>query len=252
LASSPTKHSFTAPDGVELVWHEVGEGRAVLLLHGLFSDADTNWIRFGHAAEIARRGFRVIMPDLRAHGHSAKPHDAAAYPPDVLADDGLALIAHLGLTDYDLGGYSLGGRTAVRMVAMSATPRRLIVSGMGLQGLLHTGGRAAHFEKILTGLGTFERGSPEWMAEAFLKTTGGDPKALLPLLGSFVDSNEAELKSIDVPTLVLSGAEDNDNGSSEELAELLPDAHYVEAPGNHMSVVTKAEFGKAIADFLAS
>lgn len=224
----------------------------MLLLHGLFSDADTNWIRFGHAAEIAARGFRVIMPDLRAHGRSAKPHDAASYPPDVLPRDALALIQHLGLTDYDLGGYSLGGRTAVRMVALGARPRRLIVSGMGLQGLLDTGGRSDHFKRILTGLGTFERGSPEWMAEAFLKTTKGDPKALLPLLDSFVDTSEAELWAISQPTLVLSGADDQDNGSAEALAELLPDACYVEVPGNHMSAVTKPELGRAMADFLAA
>jgi pimeloyl-ACP methyl ester carboxylesterase len=222
------------------------------LLHGLFSDAETNWIKFGHAAEIAARGFRVIMADLRAHGHSAKPHDPAAYPADVLAHDGIALIEHLELADYDLGGYSLGGRTSVRMVAMGAKPRRLIVSGMGLQGLLHTGGRAAHFRKILTGLGTFERGSPEWLAEAFLKTTGGDPQALLPLLDSFVDTNERELSMVGMPTLILSGAEDRDNGSSEELAGLLPDGRYMEVPGNHMSAVTKLELGKAIADFVAA
>jgi pimeloyl-ACP methyl ester carboxylesterase len=252
LASSPTKHSFTSFDGAELVWHQLGEGRPVVLLHGLFSDAETNWIRFGHAAEIAGRGFRVVMPDLRAHGFSAKLHEDSAYPPDVLAHDGLALIAHLGLTDYDLGGYSLGGRTAVRMVIMGATPRRLIVSGMGLRGLLSTGGRAEHFRKILTGLGTHVRGSPEWLAEAFLKTTGGDPAALLPLLGSFVDSSEKEVGSIAVPTLVLSGAEDQDNGHAEELANLLPDARFVEVPGNHMSSVTKPELGRAIADFLAN
>jgi pimeloyl-ACP methyl ester carboxylesterase len=250
LASSPTKHGFTSFDGVELAWHELGEGRAVVLLHGLFSNAETNWIRFGHAAEIAGRGFRVIMPDLRAHGFSAKPHEAAAYPPDVLAHDALKLIEHLGLTDYDLGGYSLGGRTAVRMVIMGAKPRRLIVSGMGLKGLLSTGGRSEHFRKILTGLGTHERGSPEWLAEAFLKTTGGDPGALLPLLGSFVDSTEQEVRSIAVPTLVLSGAEDQDNGPAEKLAELLPDGRFVEVPGNHMSAVTKPELGRAIADFL--
>ena len=62
--------------------------------------------------QIAARGFRVIMPDLRApRGRARKPHDPAAYPPDILASDGLALIAHLGLEDYDLGGYSLGART---------------------------------------------------------------------------------------------------------------------------------------------
>ena len=242
--------TFTAADGAELAWHELGEGRAAVLLHGLFSDADTNWIRFGHAAEIAGRGFRAILPDLRAHGSSARPHAAEAYPPDVLADDGLALIEHLGLADYDLGGYSLGARTAVRMVVKGAGPRRLVIAGMGLDGLLDTGARSDHFRKVLTGIGSHERGSPEWLAEAFLKTTGGDPQALLPLLDSFVDTSEAQLRAIAIPTCVVSGADDHDNGSAEALADLLRDARFVEVPGNHMSAVTKPELGRAIADFL--
>ncbi|HEX8239308.1 MAG TPA: alpha/beta fold hydrolase [Allosphingosinicella sp.] len=249
--AAPQTRRFTASDGADLAWHELGEGRAVVLLHGLFSSADMNWIRFGHAAGIASRGFRVIMPDLRAHGDSAAPHDEACYPPDVLARDGLELIAHLGLADYDLGGYSLGARTSARMAILGARPRRLVIAGMGLRGMLETGRRSAHFRKVLTGMGTHERGSNEWMAEAFLKTTGGDPKALLPLLGSFVDSSEAELRGIDVPTLVLSGVEDQDNGPAEELAETLPDARFVEVPGNHMNAVTKPELGRAIADFLS-
>jgi pimeloyl-ACP methyl ester carboxylesterase len=246
------RREFAAADGVGLAWHETGEGRPVLLLHGLFSDANTNWIRFGHAAEIAARGFRVIMPDLRGHGTSARPHDPAAYPPDILARDGLALIDHLGLEDYDLGGYSLGGRTAVRMVALGAKPRRLVIAGMGLAGLHDTGARSSHFKSILKGLGTHARGSPEWMAEAFLKTTGGDPKALLPLLGSFVDTGEEMLRGMTMPTLVVSGADDHDNGSAEALAALLPDGRYVAVSGNHMSAVTRPDLGRAIADFLAS
>jgi pimeloyl-ACP methyl ester carboxylesterase len=247
-----TTRSFTSSDEVRLVWHETGEGRPVVLLHGLFSNAETNWIKFGHAALIAARGFRVVMPDLRAHGDSAAPHDPACYPPDILARDGLELIAHLGLNDYDLGGYSLGARTSVRMVIDGARPRRLVVSGMGLRGLLRTGSRSGHFRKVLEGMGKHERGSPEWLAEAFLKTTGGDPKALLPLLGSFVDSSEEELRAIAMPTLVLSGAEDQDNGPAVDLARLLPDATFVEIPGNHMSAVTKPGLGQAIADFLAA
>jgi pimeloyl-ACP methyl ester carboxylesterase len=247
-----TTQSFTSSDGVRLAWHETGEGRPVILLHGLFSNAQTNWIKFGHAALIAARGFRVIMPDLRAHGDSAAPHDPSCYPPDILARDGLELIAHLELGDYDLGGYSLGARTSVRMVIEGARPRRLIVSGMGLRGLLRTGSRSGHFRKVLEGMGTHERGSPEWLAEAFLKTTGGDPKALQPLLGSFADSSEEELRAIAMPTLVLSGAEDQDNGPAEELARLLPNATFVEVPGNHMSAVTKPDLGRAIADFLAA
>lgn len=251
MAIAPTRHVFQAPDGVELAWQELGEGRAVVLLHGLFSDADTNWIRFGHAAEIAARGFRVIMPDLRAHGTSGKPHETDAYPPDVLADDGLALVAHLGLRDYDLGGYSLGARTAVRMVAKGARPRRLIVGGMGLDGLIATSSRSGHFKRVLKGLGTHKRGSSEWMAEAFLKTTGGDAKALLPLLDSFVDTTEGELRAIEMPTLVVAGAEDQDNGSAEAVADRLPRGDFVEVPGNHMSAVTRPELGRTMADFLA-
>src|SRR3954466_5767197 len=209
---------FTASDGARLAWRELGEGRPVLLLHGLFSNARTNWLKFGHAAAIAARGCRVVMPALRPPADSAAPHGASAYPPNILARAGLELIAHLGLADYDLGGYSLGARTSVRMVILGARPRRLIVSGMGLRGLLRTGSRSGHFRKVLTGMGTHPRGSPEWLAEAFLKTTGGDPQALLPLLGSFVDSSEAELRAIAIPTLVLSGAEDQDNGPAEELA----------------------------------
>src|SRR5260370_11027233 len=125
---------FQAGDGVQLAYREIGEGRPLVLIHGYFSTAMVNWVRYGHAAVIAAQGYRVIMPDLRGHGDSAKPHAAAAYPPDVLADDGFALIEQLGLTDYDLGGYSLGGRTTIRMLARGATPRRAIVAGAGRGG----------------------------------------------------------------------------------------------------------------------
>lgn len=253
MASSPTEtHKFASFDGVELAWTEMGEGRPVLLLHGLFSSAWINWIRYGHAAVIAAKGFRVIMPDLRAHGQSAAPHDPTAYPKDVLARDGMALLAHLGLTDYDLGGYSLGARTTVRMLAAGAAPRRVILAGMGLEGLLDTGSRSGHFRHILTNLGKHERGSPEWMAEAFLKTTGGDPEALIHLLDTFVDTSREQLAAIEQPVLVLSGEEDADNGSHRALAELLPHAQHREIPGGHMSAVLKPELGQAIAEFLAT
>lgn len=244
-------HRFASFDGAELAWREMGEGRPVVLLHGFFSDAVTNWIRYGHAAAIAAKGFRVIMPDLRAHGESAKPHDAAAYPPDALAKDGLALIAQLGLSDYDLGGYSLGARTTARMLALGAAPRRIVISGMGLEGLTTTGVRAGFFRRVLTNTGSFERGTAEWAAEAFLKTTGGDPAALVRILDTFVDMDPAALALVTQPVLVVAGADDFDNGSAEALARVLRTARHVTVPGNHMSAVIKPDLGQAIADFLA-
>jgi pimeloyl-ACP methyl ester carboxylesterase len=253
LADFPTEtHRFASFDEVELAWTEMGEGRPVVLIHGYFSNAFVNWIRYGHAAKIAAKGFRVILPDLRAHGQSDKPHDPAAYPPDVLMRDSFALIEHLGLTDYDLGGYSLGARTTVRMLANGANPRRVILSGMGLDGLVKTEGRGDYFRNVLTHLGSFERGSSEWLTEAFLKTTKGDPEALLLILNTFVDTPREAVAAIGQPVLVVSGAEDYDNGSAHEVATLLPQGAFVEIPGNHMSAVTHHQLGDAIADFLAA
>lgn len=253
MADFPTEtHRFPSFDGVELAWTEMGEGRPVVLIHGYFSTAQVNWIKYGHAAKLAARGFRVIMPDLRGHGESGKPHDPSAYPPDVLMRDGFALIEHLRLTDYDLGGYSLGARTTVRMLANGASPRRVVLSGMGLQGLVHTDGRGQYFRRVLTNLGSFERGSSEWLTEAFLKTTRGDPEALLLILQTFVDTPQAAVAAIAQPTVVIAGAEDYDNGSAQQVADLLPDGSFVEIPGNHMSAVTRPELGDAIAEFLAA
>jgi len=243
---------FHGRDGVQLAYREVGEGRPLVLIHGFFSTATVNWVRYGHAAKIAALGYRVVMPDLRGHGDSAKPHDAGAYPPDVLADDGFALVEHLKLDDYDLGGYSLGGRTTVRMLARGAQPGRAVVAGAGWDGIVNTAGRGGHFRNILKNLGTFPRGSAEWLAEAFLKTVGGDPVALLHVLDTFVDTPREDLERIQTPTLVLLGTDDHDTGSGEELAAVLPQGTFSGMPGNHMSAVTKPEMGAAIAAFLGA
>ena len=248
----PEAQYFRSWDGARLAWREVGEGRPVLLLHGFFSDGYTNWIRYGHAAALAAKGFRAIMPDLRAHGDSDKPHNPAAYPPDALTRDGHALVAHLGLSDYDLVGYSLGSRTTSRMLATGATPRRVVFSGMGLEGLTNTGRRAGHFRHILTNLGRHERGTGAWMAEQFLRTTKGDPVALLGIIDTFADTSLETIRRFRWPTAVVCGAEDQDNGSAPDLAAALPDGRYIEVPGGHMSAVIKPELGEAIAGFLAA
>ena len=250
MTNAPEPQFFSSYDGTRIAWYEVGEGRPVILLHGYFSDAHTNWIRYGHAAVIAAKGYRVVMPDLRAHGRSDRPHAADAYPPDALTLDGHALVTHLGLADYDLGGYSLGARTTSRMLVTGARPRRVVFAGMGLEGLIHTKRRISHFRDILTRLGEHERGSPAWLAEAFLKTTKGDPQALLGVLNTFVDTTPDEVARFVQPTLVIAGADDQDNGSAPDLAAALLNGLYVEVPGGHMSSVAKPELGRAIAAFL--
>lgn len=244
------RHEITGFDGLPIAVHVVGQGRDLMLIHGYFSNAWTNWIRYGHAAKLVEAGFRLILPDLRGHGESAKPHDPAAYPADALTDDNLAVVEQMGLTDYDLGGYSLGARTTVRMLARGATPRRVILSGMGLRGLTQTLDNGGYYTNVLTNLGTFERGTSEWMTEAFLKTTKGDPIALLNILKTFVDTPAEVIAGFAQPTAVICGADDDSNGNARELADILPDSRYVEVPGTHMNAVTRKELGQAMVDFL--
>lgn len=242
--------SVAGEGGAHMAVHRLGAGRPVLLLHGLFSSAEVNWIKFGTAAKLAAAGFEAIMPDLRAHGQSAAPHDPADYPGDVLVKDAMALVRALGLTDYDLGGFSLGSRTAVRAVLAGLTPRRLVLGGMGLSGLAGWARRSGHFIDAIDRFGTIGRDDPAFLAQAFMKTMKIDRIAARLLLQSVDDTSAKALAAIVMPTLVVCGADDHDNGSAPELAEALPDGRYAEVPGNHMSSVTKPEFGAAIVDFL--
>ena len=247
-----TLHYWTASDGVELAWHEEGEGRSVILLHGLFSDAQMNWINFGHADHIAAAGFRVIMPDLRAHGLSAKPHEPAAYPHAILVADLKELVAHLGLAEFDLGGFSLGARTVVQAVGEGMKPRKAILAGMGLRGLQNWAKSEAFFRDAIANFHTSARGDPHWLAIQFMKTMKVDRAAALQLLGSFGSIQPEWLAAFTMPTLVVCGREDEDNGSAAELAKALPNARFVEVPGTHMSSVTKPELGEEIARFLSA
>ncbi len=244
-------HRYPARDGASLAYRELGEGCPVVLIHGFFSTAYVNWIRYGHAGLLAEAGFRVIMPDLRAHGDSERSHDPRRYPRDVLVDDTFALVDHLGLAEYDLGGYSLGARVTVRMLVRGAGPRRAVIAGMGLSGITEVERRNRFFHRVFDGLGRHERGSAEWRSEAFLRTNGGDPVALRMVLETSVGATVEELAQIRTPSLVVMGAEDQGLGSGAELADAMPIARFVEIPGNHMSAVTGPALGVAIRDFLA-
>jgi pimeloyl-ACP methyl ester carboxylesterase len=228
-------------------------GPPLLLLHGLFSSAETNWLRYGTARRIADAGFRLLMPDFRGHGKSEAPTGAEAWPDDVLARDIEGLVDQLQLgTDFVLGGYSLGARTVARLLARGMRPRAAIFAGMGLRGLTAGADRAAWFIRMIEGRGSWPKGSGELVAERFMTANVANPDCIVHLLRGQQSTSPAQLAGFDLPALVVCGAEDDDNGSAPELAAALPNARYVEIPGTHMGSVTRPELGEAISAFCAS
>jgi len=246
---------FASFDGTELAFHTVGDGRPVVLLHGLFSSAQMNWIKWGHGERLAAAGFMAIMLDFRVHGDSAAPHDPAAYPPGVLVRDVAALTEHLELEPgaFDLVGFSLGARTAIHAAGHAILePRRLAICGMGLAGLAEWERRAAHFRRVIDEFDRIKPGDPAYIARTFLKSQGVDRVAARLLLDAMDDFDLGRLAAITMPSAVICGEDDSDNGSAEELVAALPDARYIAVPGTHLNSVTKPEMGEAITRFLAA
>jgi pimeloyl-ACP methyl ester carboxylesterase len=241
------ERTFTSWDGAELGYRELGEGRTVVLIHGFFSNGLVHWIEPGHAERLVVAGYRVVLPDLRGHGLSAGPRGRDAYPEDVLIDDGLALLEHLGVEDFDLGGYSLGGRTALRMQIRGARPVRAVIAGMGLDGLREPhSGREDRYRHVLGNLGSFEEGTLEWKAERHLRAIDGSGEALLLVLDSSLPTLPEEIVTVPTPTKVLVGTEDDYHRSADRLAELLPDASFEFVPGSHTRAIGRPEIGEAI------
>lgn len=252
MSNEPSLAIIPGHAGVGIAVHRLGAGPPVLLIHGLASSADTNWIRYGHAAKLAAAGFEAVMLDLRCHGQSDAPRDPHSYPPDVALLDIEAVLAALDLGPIDLVGYSLGARFSVALVARGLKPRRLVLGGMGYETLTHWAPRRDHFLAMLERFDLSRLGDADYLAIQFMKQMNVDPVALALLLHSTGNIEPALLDSVSMPTLVVTGSEDREVGSPELLAERLPEGRFRSVPGNHMSSVTKPELGTAIAAYLAT
>jgi pimeloyl-ACP methyl ester carboxylesterase len=243
---------FPCPDGVELAWREVGSGRPFILLHGL---TGSGALLAGQALvpALAGRGYRVILPDLRGHGDSGRPHDPACYPPDILADDMLALIGHLALEDYDLGGYSMGGKLVLRLLARGARPAHAVVGGQCLDALEAESDRTDGHRRILAGVAggaVLRAGSPEGAMADWIRQSGVDARAAGLVLDTFVATPAGLLRRVSAPTLVILGDRDSRAASAGSLAALLPHGRLVLVPGDHVTAPGAPQFTAAVLRFL--
>ena len=127
---------------------EQGQGRSVVLIHGLFGSLDN----LGLLARPLSEQYRVISVDLRNHGGSFHSADMC-YP--TLATDITHLMDHLEIDEATLIGHSMGGKVAMQLAKQA--PKRvskLVVADMAPVAYPHT-----RHQNVFAGLNaTLQRG----------------------------------------------------------------------------------------------
>ncbi len=108
-------------EGRRIAYTVYGDGQQTcVLVHGLLF---TQRLHERLAAELSRRGHRVVTIDLLGHGASDRPEELQAYSMQAFARQVVGLLDHLGAETAVVGGMSLGANTALEVAALA--PERL-------------------------------------------------------------------------------------------------------------------------------
>jgi pimeloyl-ACP methyl ester carboxylesterase len=103
-----SRGNYARVNGLDLYYEAHGDGEPLILLHGGVGAIEM----FGEVLPLLAEGRQVIGVDLQAHGRTADIDRPMTF--EAIADDVAALIEHLGLTEADVMGYSLGGGVALQ------------------------------------------------------------------------------------------------------------------------------------------
>lgn len=110
MADAAITRSFRH-DGRRLVYDEYGDGpRTFVLVHGLLL---SRRMHAPLATALARRGNRVVVPDLLGHGDSERPRDMWRYSMPIFGEEVIGLLDHLEIEQAVIGGTSLGANVSL-------------------------------------------------------------------------------------------------------------------------------------------
>lgn len=263
-----------ASSGVELAGEEVGEGHAVVLLHGL--TATRRYVLHGSA--LARAGYRLVSYDARGHGESSPAPEGGGYGYDALADDLRVVLSDRAPGGKQiLVGHSMGCHTAVAHALDHADEvAALVLGGPVTLGIPATDEVLAGWDRLADGL---ERGGIDGFMEAYEADLKSDPawtetalritrermklhrhpegvvRALREVPRSLPFEGLEELETLDVPALVVASYDEADPGHpyaiAEAWAERLPAGRLVsEEPGKSPLAWQGGRLSRVIADFL--
>ena len=255
--ATPPPERFETSDGVGVVYRSWGSqrrGPVVVLHHGFSANAILNWELPGVVAALCSAGRRVVALDARGHGESDAPHGPESYGEARMARDLHELCDSLGLEEFDLAGYSMGGVVASISAAQDARVRRLVISGVG-ESVVDLGGvdtRVFATDALVEILCSGESATaPDPGVAAFLALAAAshaDRRALAAQALAFHKTPVA-LDAITAPTLVIAGDADPLAAHPERLAAAIPNARSRVVPGDHFTAVGHPDFAAEIVAF---
>lgn len=119
-------------EGLDLHYHEAGDGPdTLMLLHGA-GPGVSGWSNFSGNLEHYAQHFRSVIVDLPGFGKSAHPAEYDRSYLEYAADAIVALMDELGVDQAHILGNSLGGSVAVRLVLKYPDRvKRLVLMGPG-------------------------------------------------------------------------------------------------------------------------
>ncbi|MEP7263960.1 MAG: alpha/beta fold hydrolase [Bacteroidota bacterium] len=232
---------------MKLHFKKIGEGRPVIILHGLFGSGD-NWATF--AKHLAENNFAVYITDLRNHGHSEWD---IAHDYKHMAADVHEMIEDEILQNVTLIGHSMGGKAAMQVaVDFPGDLHKLIVADIAPRFY------EQHHQSILKGLQSLNfdqlktRGEADKQLSLYIDDIGtrqfllknlywkeNDKLALrfnLEVLSKEIENVGKEItseKAIEIPTLFIAGEKSKyiSEGDHTAIHKIFPNAEIITIPG---------------------
>jgi pimeloyl-ACP methyl ester carboxylesterase len=245
-------------------------GQPVLLVHGHPFDRSMWRPQVGH---LTSSGYRVVTPDLRGYGRSRCEDTKTGL--DVFANDLVELADHLRLERFVLGGLSMGGQIVMQLVADHPERVSALLLADTFAGLDTPQAKQARYDAAdrITG-----EGMEDYAEELLPKMISKQTRETRPDVEAHVRKMMREapkegaaaalrgraerpdytgtLKSIEVPTLVVVGTEDEFTPVSD--AELIhrqivnSTLVVIEGAGHLPNLECETEFNEALSTFLTS
>jgi pimeloyl-ACP methyl ester carboxylesterase len=199
-----SKGKFAKVNGINMYYEIHGSGRPLVLIHG---GGSTIYTTFGKILPELAKHNQVIAVELQAHGHTSDRNAPSSFEQD--ADDVAALLKQLNIAKASYFGFSNGGNTAMQIAIRhpEMVDKLIIASALyrrdGIPQAFWDGMNHATIENM-----------PKELRDAYLKINN-DSAGLMTMfkrdavrMQNFKDWNEADIKSIKAPTLVIAAAND--------------------------------------------